>query len=311
MLFGMRGVRLIVAFAASVLAIAAACSTFDEGADPGDGGVADGLSPDGPNGIDGAGGGDADGGDATDAQAAWVHCEDRPVAPYLCDDFDRMGLINARWTNQLVVDGSTGFYDGGLSPPRSFQAVVQASSTVGRAQLNKIITPVPANRLRLAFALRFDKLPHAPSGTAGYSHIAVVQFEDAQCITSGGTKQRNLELSLQSPDTMRVSTKGFEPCVDGGPEPWTTDLLEILSTELADAKFHEYVIDFSHDACSGSAIPRSARVAIDGKEYECKPIEVDVFTVSPSVTVAVGAYNGGGNHLTSEYVYDNVTIETE
>lgn len=292
-----------------------ACSSFDyappEGEDGGS--VVDGSPSDAPVGTDGSS--DLDAG--LDAKPSWIPCSERDgSAAHFCDDFDRTGLPQSKWSSLIISDGGEStYFDGGLSPPKSFRSHLESGTTATdvsrRAQLAKD-TAFASTRYRAAFAVRFDQLPHSPAAaTSGYSHFFVAQWPDSPCPTSTSGNQRSVELSFYSPDKVAVSEKQLEACVDGGSDPSVSDPLSITPAELADGKFHDFVVELSHEQCKDTAKPFALRVSIDGVEQLCHPFAFDVFNQTSTIKTQVGGFAGGGSWLEASYVYDNVTIDLE
>jgi hypothetical protein len=308
--------RLLLAFGCTAACVGgwlAGCSSFDDAPPAGGdgGGGADGSPSDAPATDDGPSGIDA----GLDAKPSWIPCSDRDgSAAHFCDDFDRMGLPEGKWTNLLLTEGGeSSYFDGGVSPPKSFRSFIEAGTTgmVGsrRAQLAKD-TAFAKNRYRAAFAVRFDQLPYSANAGVGYSHFFVAQWPDSPCPTSTSGNQRAVELSFFSPNKVTVGEKQLEACSDGGADPSVSSLLAITPAELADGRFHDVVVELSHDQCKDTTKPFALRVGIDGVEYLCHPFAFDVFNET-TVKTHVGAFAGGGSWLEASYVYDNVTIDLE
>lgn len=302
------GIRAAVAFTSAVLAVAAACSTFDE-ADPEPGNDAgldvgvDVLPIDAPSG---------DGGPS----AAWIPCSMRGTQDpaHFCDDFDRQGGLTFGW-NALVLDGdgSGAFFEAGTSgtPPMSFRARLPANpSPPGRAQL-RLARPMPASRYRMELDVRVDSIPH-PSGTSGFSHIAVIQFDDAPCLT-GTNAQRAIELSMYpNGERVLVAGKGLKSCPGGDAAALPTSFdLQITPAQLVDGTFRRLSFDLRSESCPTVPSKASLYASFGALRSSCIPVEADIFGESATVDTFVGAYAGSAGYAEMNVVYDNVTVDLD
>jgi hypothetical protein len=304
------GFRTMVALSSAALAVAAACSTFDEAPEitQTDAGR-DGAGDDGPaQTIDGA--------PAIDAGSdAWVPCRMRgnlDPAIHFCDDFDRQGAIDYGWDNTASDrDGSFSFFEGGTSLPNAFRSFVPKSNTApGRAQMFHKTT-TPASSYRVDFDVRLDSIPHE-AGAGGYSHLVVIEFEDGLCST-GTTKQRAIELSLYAnSDHVTLLEKGLQPCPSGDAiAPSTSDSFAVTPEQLVDGKFHHVSITLAKGPCSGGSAPMSVYASVGDLTTRCQELGVDIFADSAWITAYVGAFIGASGYAETAYVYDNVAIDLQ
>jgi hypothetical protein len=259
----------------------------------------------------------ADGGPSTDAtDATRTFCTQQDAGAGFCDDFD-IGQPGALWLGPRLDEGGTFAPTvAALSPPNAVAfTIVATSADAGNVsaylyrRLPFALPPVHAIRYEFAVALGAVPLP-----LHDYYFIASLVFQDAQCTTSGGTKERAIELGIAPNGSLETDIKGFQgDCIDGG------DFLSLQYSEGV-AALHEpdggprwtrIAVELASAPCSGGSSAASMRIALDGTDLApCVPLAVDPATKMPAFEVHIG-FSVGNPRPAANAAYDDVLLRIE
>jgi hypothetical protein len=295
----------------AVLAGLAACSSFDAaegGRTEADGGAVDAglaVADAGPTGA------------TPDGEAGTCSARPDTDPAHFCDDFDRGGRVDLRWSMIRTNGAGTIGESTGASAPRAFQAVLAGGSPPANAQLVRTrpaeLDVATKKRLTLSFALRLDAVPYGMATGSGYTHLAVVAFDTPPCATSGGLKQREIELTFFANQDLRLAAKGLlGTCTDGGPgDDFFTLPAPFRADQLGTGAYHRVVIDLQRASCTGEP-GASLRMTIDGVSSECRTLGVDPFDLAQALEVSIGAFAGGSAAINDTKIsYDDVAIDLD
>jgi hypothetical protein len=240
-----------------------------------------------------------------------------PSAAHFCDDFDHAGRVDLAWDESHFSDGGRIEETGAAqSPPRA--AVLRVAPGDGKAagyaylvdKRGAKLDVSSMKRFAASFSVRVDEAPYAAGGS-GYAHFAVVEFDAPTCVTSGDTKQREIELTLPPSGPIYFEAKGLrDVCADGG------DYVSVIgpydATHYAPGTgFHRFTIEVSKDSCP-STTGASLRVAVDGAAFPCQPLGAGApFSHGTNLLLRLGLFIGGGPWGETALTYDDVTFDFE